>query len=143
MGRPRWRHDSIGETTFSVYSSCVAFGSLCRRNYVAHAETQPELRFLNGALTKRSKHGRFDANRVILLCFVEQPKDSGWRFLGNVRDKMAVWVYRMYLDGLSSRFMGCHTFDPSRGMPDLTRPNRVAVPEAPRYWQSPTKRSMI
>jgi hypothetical protein len=91
----------------------------------------------------RSKHGRFDANRVILLCFVEQPKDSGWRFLGNVRDKMAVWVYRMYLDGLSSRFMGCHTSDPSRGMPDLTRPNRVAVPEAPRYWQSPTKRSMI
>ena len=65
---------------------------------VAHAQTQPELRFLNGALTIRSKHGRFDANRVILLCFVEQPKDSGWRFLGNVRDKMAVWVYRMYLD---------------------------------------------
>jgi hypothetical protein len=55
----------------------------------AHAQTQPELRFLNGALTSWSKYGRFDANRVILLCFAEQPKDSEWRFLRNVRDKAA------------------------------------------------------
>jgi hypothetical protein len=40
----------------------------------------------------RAGHGRFDANRVILLCFAEQPKGSEWRFLANVTDKVAVWV---------------------------------------------------
>ena len=91
----------VGDTTLPAKQRCL-FIALALPSVlfagaadVAHAQTQPELRFLIGALTMRAKHGRFDANRVILLCFAEQPKDSGWRFLGNVRDKVAVWVYRM------------------------------------------------
>jgi 5-methylcytosine-specific restriction enzyme subunit McrC len=41
---------------------------------------------------------RFDISRVVLLCFSESVGNSGWKFLGVVGDKVAVWVYRIFLD---------------------------------------------
>ena len=54
----------VGDTTLPAKQRCL-FIALALPSVlfagaadVAHAQTQPELRFLNGALTMRAKHGR-------------------------------------------------------------------------------------